>query len=520
MVLRFYNEFCCGTISKRGYIIMDENKKQITVEKHRWPDEIAKEKKRRKTITMIVLACILCFTGGFVAGNTGRSPMQSTVSSSTNLSAIESKKFDEIYDILLNDWYFGRDIEDLEQYIIGQAINGIANENEMDTHTQYMDSEAASSLLTSLSGTLTGIGIQYYEMNGAVLVDKIFIDSPAEKAGMKQGDIIKKVDGVDISGKAINDIKNMIIGEEGTKVTIQVLRGKETLDLEMTRAKISVTVYGYVRDGVGVLELSSFSDDSASEVERYLELFKEKDVKNIVIDLRNNGGGYVTTAIDIASLFIKPGEVVLYQENRNGDINEYETKAQKNLYTYDHIALVVNENTASASELLTAALKDHLDASVVGTKTYGKGTVQNSISFEDGSIFKYTIAEWLTPNKEKINKVGIKPDYEVTLDEAMNYAASGDEATYTVDQVGAGIKDMQVYLRFLGYPVDRADGYFSQATLSAVKQFQKDNGLEENGKITPELISSAISAASRKWHDQIDTLDTQMNKALEVVSGT
>ncbi|MDF9824801.1 carboxyl-terminal processing protease [Breznakia sp. PF5-3] len=498
---------------------MDENKKKIMVEKHRWPDEIAREKKKRRIGILIVLACVLCFTGGFfVGGNVGGSS-RTTSSRTQSLSAVESEKFQEIYDILASDWYFGKDVKDLESYIIDHAINGIANENDMDTHTEYMDEKSASALLTSLSGSLTGIGIQYYELNDAILVEKIFIDSPAEKAGMKEGDIIKKVDGVDISKKEINDIKEMIIGEEGTKVSVEVQRGKETLTLDMTRAKVSVTVYGYVKDGIGVLELSSFSDDTAVEVERYLEAFKEKKVKNVVIDLRDNGGGYVTTAISIAGLFLGPNEIVLYQEDKNGELSEYATKSSSKQYKFDNVGIIINENTASASELLTAALKEHLDAKVVGTKSYGKGTVQNSISFDDGSIFKYTIAEWLTPTKEKIHKIGIKPDYEVKLNQAMSYKTSDDEETYKVNQVGDPVKDMQVYLSFLGYDVDRKDGYFSESTLAAVKRFQKDNGLTESGEVNAKLVSSAISAASRKWHDEKDVLDTQMKKALEVVSG-
>lgn len=496
---------------------MEENKKQIILTKHKWPDEIAKEKRSRRTKVVIVLACIACLVGGIFIGRIGNG--SDTQTSSVKLNEVESQKFQTIYDHLQNDWYFGKDIKDLDQYIIDHAIKGIANENDADIHTEYLDKKDASTLMTSLSGSLTGIGIQYYEMNGAILVDKVFMDSPADKAGMKEGDIIKKVDGVDIKDKKIDDIKNMIVGEEGSKVVIEVLRGKETLSLEMIRAEVSLTVYGYIIKDTGVLEIASFSDNTAMEVAKYLASFDKQNVKNIIIDLRNNGGGYVNTAIDIASLFMEEGKPVLYQEDKDGNISEYDTQKVETRYTYDKIGILINENTASASELLTAAMKDHLNAQIIGVKSYGKGTVQTSIQFDDGSIFKYTIAEWLTPNKEKIHKVGITPDDEVKLDEAMSYGASGDENTYKVDMVGAGVKDMQVYLSFLGYDVDRKDGYYSQATASAVKQFQKDTGLKENGEITPELVSSAISASSRKWHDEKDKVDTQMIKALEVVSG-
>lgn len=500
--------------------MMNDNKKIIKVEKHKWPDEIMKEKKARRQKFLIVLACILCFVGGiFVSTGLSGSSSSPIASSGSNITAADADKYQEISDILSTQWYFGKDIDDIDSYLMEKAINGIANENESDEHTQYMNPESASSLMTSLSGSLTGIGIQYYQMNDSILVEKVYIDSPAEESGMKEGDIILKVDGVDIAGKEIDEIKTMITGESGTKVTVQVKRGSDKIDIEMTRAKVSVSAYGYIRDGVGVLELSSFSDNSAEEIQRYLDVFKDKKVKNIVIDLRDNGGGYVNTAIDIAGLFVGSDKVVLYQEDKKGDITSYTTGNVDKTYEFDSMSILVNQNTASASELLTAALKEHIGASVVGVKTYGKGTVQNSVTFADESIFKFTIAEWLTPSKEKIHKVGITPDYEVKLDDAVTYGSTGDENSYKVDSVGSGVGDMQMYLSFLGYNVDRKDGYFSQTTLDAVKQFQKDQGLEDSGEITPDLVSSAVSAAARKWHDGKDTLDTQMLKALEVVSG-
>lgn len=497
---------------------MDDNKKIIKVKKHKWPDEIMMEKKARNQKLLIVLACILFFTAGFVVSNRFANTRRPVLSTGKNVRGEDKDKFQDIYNILSTQWYFSKDIEDIDSYLMEKAINGIANENEADEHTQYMDPNSASSLMTSLSGSLTGIGIQYYQMNDSILVEKVYIDSPAQKGGMKEGDMIQKVDGIDIKDKELDEIKALITGKSGTKVAIQVKRGKEIIDLEMTRAKVSVSAYGYVKDGVGILELSSFSDNSALEIQMYLDTFEEQNVENIIIDLRDNGGGYVNTAIDIAGLFVGNDQVILYQEDKTGELHSYSTSNVEEVYEFDNVAILVNQHTASASELLSAALKEYIDASIVGVTTYGKGTVQNSISFGDESIFKYTIAQWLTPSKEKIHKVGIKPDYEVKLDDALIYGATNDEATYKVDSVGLGVGDMQMYLSFLGYQVDRNDGYFSEATLHALKQFQHDQGVSETGEINPDMVSLALSATARKWHDEKDLLDTQMLKAMEVVT--
>ncbi len=494
----------------------ENNTRKIKVEKHVWPDERqAQRNKRRKNVLMVVL-CILFFLGGYLFnGATSATPM---INNRDGALESESQKFNEIYEIMQTEWYFGKDQKDITEYLLDQSIFGLANYNESDPHTQYLSAEEAKSLMTSLSGSLTGIGIQYYKQNDSILVDKVYKDSPAEKGGLIQGDIITKVDGVDITGMDIDKIKEMILGEEGTKVRVEIKRGSDVKTIEMTRATISITAYGYVKDGVGILELSSFSDNTADEVAAYAKAFKEQGVKNIVLDLRNNGGGYVQTALDIAGIFMGPGKTVIYQENKKGDLTAYESNKVAETYEFDNYAILMNANTASASELLAAAFKEHLHASLVGTKSYGKGTVQQSVDFKDGSIFKFTVAQWLTPTKEKINKVGLEPDVESKLPTALTFTPSSDDKTYKVDEVGAGIKDAQIYLDFLGYDVDRQDGYFSSKTASALVQFEKDNKLAENQTIDEAILSALNSACARKWHDEKDTLDSQLLKAIEVVN--
>ncbi|MFV0381123.1 MAG: S41 family peptidase [Breznakia sp.] len=495
----------------------DNNKKQIHVKKHLWPDEIMAKKLKRRNRVSIVALLVVCFGLGY-ATNTFLAKGGSLTITSTGESVSVSEKFNKIYDILANEWYFGKDIEELDAKLIDKAISGMSTD-EIDPHTTYMDSETTSSLMTSLSGSLVGIGIQYYALGDEFLVEKVYMNSPAQESGLKEGDLIKKVDGKAIEGMDSEKVKAMITGEEGTQVSVEVLRGQENKKIVMTRAEVSISAYGYIKDNVGIIELSSFSQNSAQEVESYLESFKQKGVERIILDVRNNGGGYVETAIGIASLFIEKGEVVLYQEDKNGDFSDEKTYGGTK-YAFDRVAVLVNENTASASELLSAALKYYIDADIIGVNTYGKGTVQRTIEFSDGSAFKYTVAEWLTPKKEKINQKGIKPTQEVKLDEAINYAANIEEdVVYEVDGLGENIKTVQVFLKFLGYDVDRVDGYFSQETLAALKAYQTKEGMEVTGKIDEEIIEKLITSGSRKWHDEKETLDIQMNKALEVVNG-
>ena len=168
--------------------------------------------------------------------------------------------------------------------------------------------------------------------------------------------------------------------------------------------------------------------------------------------------------------------------------------------------------------MLTAALQEHLDATVVGVTTYGKGTVQVPLTFKDCTMFKYTTAEWLTPSGKKINKKGITPDVEVKLDDAFYTSAPimEEDEVYKPDTVNKAALSVQTYLKFLGYPVDRCDEYFSVASSDALKQYQEDKGLEATGNIDAKTMSSLLSSCAVKWHTDEEKLDLQMNKAMEL----
>ncbi|MDE6195865.1 MAG: peptidoglycan-binding protein, partial [Erysipelotrichaceae bacterium] len=206
---------------------------------------------------------------------------------------------------------------------------------------------------------------------------------------------------------------------------------------------------------------------------------------------------------------------------KQGDIKEYRTLPSHPFYTFDQIVVLINQNTASASEVLTAALKEYKDVSIVGVKSYGKGTVQVPLLLNDGSIFKYTTAQWLTPNGNKINGVGISPDYEIKLDEALTVGgiSLNTEERYEADTVSRAARLVQIYLKFLGYNVDRNDEYFSLQSSQALRSYQQDMGLEVDGVISDKVVASLLSSCAKKWREEKSVLDVQMKKAMEVVHG-
>ena len=213
---------------------------------------------------------------------------------------------------------------------------------------------------------------------------------------------------------------NAIKGQEGTKVKLEILRGQEKINFEIERKKITTNpvIEEKLEDNIGYLQISSFDDDTAEDFKTKYEDLKNQGITSLIIDLRNNGGGLVDEALEIADYIVPKGKDLLVTVDKNQ--NEEIRKSKEDPIIDMDIVVLVNENTASASEILAGCLKDHQEATIVGTKTYGKGVIQQVISLKNGAGLKVTVEEYYTPNKTKINKVGIEPDETVNLPENVN----------------------------------------------------------------------------------------------------
>ena len=262
-----------------------------------------------------------------------------------------------------------------------------------------------------------GIGIY---MTADQKLDKVKVlspikESPAEKAGIEPGDIIVSVNGKTYKASEMSTMANDIKGEEGTEVEITILRGTETKEFKVKREKIKVNpVEGKVlSNNVGYIKFTSFDETTAEDFKARYEELKKSNIKSLIIDLRNNGGGLVDQALKIADYMTEKDSVLLYEVDKNG--KEEVKKSENAPIITEPIVILTNENTASASEILAGALKDLGRAKIVGTKTYGKGVIQQILSIKDGSGIKLTVEEYQTPNRNKINKIGIEPDETVEL---------------------------------------------------------------------------------------------------------
>lgn len=313
---------------------------------------------------------------------------------------------------IVHDQYVDQPVNDLD--LMRGAISGML-EALGDQHTSYMNPEQYDQQSRSLQGEYEGIGAWVDTTSDFVTIINPMRDSPAEKAGLKTGDKVIGVDGEDVTGIDGNLVLQRILGPAGTSVTLTIQReGEEPFDVTIERAKINVPSVesAEVADGIFHVQLFTYGDQSSSELERELRDVMRQDPKGVILDLRNNGGGYLTTAIEVVSQFIPRG-VVMYEEYGDGTRRTFEA-LRGGLATEVPLVVLVNEGTASASEITAGAIQDFGRGLLVGVKTYGKGSVQNWIELDNnGGGLRVTVARWLTPKERQIHGVGLEPDVVV-----------------------------------------------------------------------------------------------------------
>lgn len=374
---------------------------------------VEKGKRIYKTIMLIIVVALVTFmiTTAFMYNKMGYATGKySMIQENAKLNA----KINSIKKVLEKD--FLGDID--ENKLIDNAIKGYV-EGVNDEYTEYFTKEEMEEFKTETEGNYVGIGIYMLknaEENNVVVLAPIK-NSPAEAIGIKSGDIIKKVNDKEYTAEEFDKISADIKGKEGTKVKLQIQRGEQILDFEVERKKIELYPIEseVLENKTGYINISTFDEGCSKEFKENYEKLKKENVTSLIIDLRNNGGGIVDEALEILDFILEKDSVMMITANKEG--KEVIEKAKKKASINVPIVVLANQNTASASEIFASALKENNKAQIVGTKTYGKGVIQELLTLSDGSGIKITTEEYYTPNKNKINKVGITPDVEIKLPE-------------------------------------------------------------------------------------------------------
>lgn len=358
------------------------------------------------------MACVLLICVAFVG--TGRMNLSSLFADSGSIVNNRlNGKMTEIQRYI--DKYFLDDIDEskMQDSICKGMVDGLG-----DTYAAYYNEDEYKDMQEKTSGNYCGIGayVSQSATDGAISVVQPIKDSPAEKVGLKSGDVISEVDEKSIEGMDLTAVVSKMKGEAGTKVKITVIRKNHKKEFTIVREEIhSQTVASEMLDNkIGYIAVSSFEEVTKQQFRDALEKLENEGEKSLIIDLRNNGGGLLSTAVDMLDRMLPEG-VVVYTKDKEGNKEEYSSTAKE---SFDKpVVILVNENSASASEVFSGAMQDYKEGILVGATTFGKGIVQTVFNLQDGTALKLTTSKYYTPKGRNIHGTGLKPDISVALDQ-------------------------------------------------------------------------------------------------------
>lgn len=400
-------------MKKKEEIMEDEN---IDAKK-----EIVTIKKEGFSYPEMVIIMIIAILFGFLIGNVVSFTKKETTNSSV---PSELKEFVDTYNDIVNNYYDKVNKEEL----IDAGIKGMINYLD-DPYATYFDGTSSTNFNQTLEGNYEGVGIEVTLDNNKVKITKVFADTPAKKAGIKVGDYITKVNGESVEGKSLSDVVSLIKNAKNKEVEITITRDNQEKAMKVTRTTVdmpytSSKVYEENGKKIGYLKIEMFSNNITKQVKKELESLKKKNIDKLVIDVRDNPGGYLTQVTEMLSLFMTKKDVIYQLQTKNNKEKVYSTSS-KATYNYP-VVVLINENSASASEILASAFKETYGAEVVGVNSYGKGTVQKTGDLNNGDTIKYTVQKWLTPKGNWINEKGVTPTKEVKLELKENEPLTED----------------------------------------------------------------------------------------------
>ncbi|MBS4195444.1 S41 family peptidase [Lederbergia citri] len=411
-------------------------------------------------------------------------------------------------------------VEDVsDRQLIQGAIQGMIGTLQ-DPYSVYMDEEASERFNDSLDSSFDGIGAQIAIQEGKLIIVSPIKNSPAEKAGLKARDQIISIDGITVEGLDLYEASKQIRGKKGTNVKLEIVRSglSKPLEVEITRDEVPVlTVFANMKKSseknIGYIQITSFAQGTAKDFSKELRKLEEQNLSGLIIDVRGNPGGMLSTVEAILYELVTESKPYVQIEERSGKKVPYFT-ALKEKKPYP-ITVLIDEGSASASEILAAALYEIEGYSLVGKKTFGKGTVQQALPLDDRSNIKLTMFKWLTPDGNWIHGKGIKPTIEVDQPAYFHAHSLQLEETLALDMNNENVTIAQEMLLALGYGTGRQDGYFDEQTEKAVKAFQSINKIPVTGKIdvktAMKLEEQIISAI------QDEKNDLQLQVALKTI---
>ena len=385
--------------------------------------EVIVERRSGFSISEVIIIMIIAIMFGFLLGNI----VNFVVFDKSSSSGDELDELVSTYDNIVNNYYDDVDKEEL----IDAGIQGMINYLD-DPYATYFSGDASDEFNEELAGTYEGIGVEVMLNNGVVSVSRVFDNSPASKAGVKVGDVVIKVNDTDITGKSLTEVVSMISGKNsGNKSKLTVTRNGEELSFELAKGTIEVPVVNsqiYENNGkkIGYIKIDLFSSKVYKQFNSALKNLEKNNIQGLVIDVRDNPGGYLSEVKNILCLFLDKKQVLYQLQTKNKTEKIYGTK--KSIERDYPVSVIINDESASAAEILASAFKESYGSRIVGINSYGKGTVQSASDLNSGDTIKYTVQKWLTPDGNWVNDKGVVP-----TDRVENVLQEGEILTFDND---------------------------------------------------------------------------------------
>lgn len=436
---------------------------------------------------------------------------QSEVETEEELSAEELDPVKQLYSILMTEYF-----EEVESdVLIEGALEGMADAIG-DPYTEYLDEVEATSMDEDIQGSFEGIGAEVMKEGEFVRIISPIVGSPAEDGGLLPNDYIVEVDGESVADLSINEAVNLIRGPEGSEVELLIQRGESQFDITLTRDSIPVESVLYEVDEddstIGHVQITNFNMPTHEELVEAIQALEDEGVEQYIFDVRGNPGGLLNVALEISNMFVEDGEPMMQSQGRDEEPFTYVADSDEyGEFKFEGEAvLLIDEGSASASEILAGAMQS-VDIPLIGTNTFGKGTIQNVLPLTEEGEIKFTNGRWLTAEGEWIDGEGLAPDIEVEMPEYQNLLIINPDETYQEGDVSDEIENINAMLDALGYDVGEVSNAFDEQTEEAIRAFQSENDLDEDGVVTGATSTALIDAL----RDLIEENDTQYDAAVE-----
>lgn len=436
-----------------------------------------------------------------------------TVSETDNtVQNSELEQVDELYSVLLTNYFEEIDPE----VLVEGALEGMAGAVE-DPYTEYLDVSQSTSLQETTQGEFEGIGAEVMKEGDYVRIVSPITGSPAEEVGLQANDLIVEINDEPVADLSLQEAVSLIRGPKDTEVNLLLQRDGEEFTVSITRDAIPVESVLYELDendpSIGYVQITSFNRPTYDELITAIQELQDQGAEKFVFDVRGNPGGLLDIALKMSNIFVEDGQPLMQSQNRGEEPLVYTADSEQfGSFKFEGEAvLLINEGSASASEILAGAMSESADIPLIGQTTFGKGTIQNVAPLSGDGEVKYTTGKWLTADGEWINEKGISPDIEVEMPEYQDLLIINSEETYQSGDTSDEVKNLNAVLAALEYDVDSSSNVFNEQTQTAVEAFQAENDIPSDGVVTGET-STALTEALRT---KIEENDLQYNEAVK-----